>query len=377
MSGSAWGGSEELWSRTAACLQAQGTEVEICIKASTHDHPTLRGRLAGKAQFHKWDVPSQNISARILRRLKLSRADSYGCLNRRHYDLVVISCGWQFEGMAWAEACRKRSQPYALLIHAVNEVPWVPDDAFRFDNARPAFQNAAAIYFISDMNRRILEHQLARRLPQARVVRNPCNVLRESELAWPESAKTRLACVARLDTYSKGVDILLQVLSKPEWKARDLSVSLFGSGPSERYLRELTTHYGLAGVEFKGHVSDIQEIWKQHHALVLPSHFEGGLPMSVFEAMLSSRPCIVTPAAGGGGELVVDGVNGFVARAATADLLNEAMERAWVRRADWPALGQRAAADARKLFPEQPERLFAEELTGLVAVLKGKRTAAF
>ena len=70
-------------------------------------------------------------------------------------------------------------------------------------------------------------------------------------------------------------------------------------------------------------------IWAEHHALVLPSRFEG-MPLVVVEAMLCGRPCIVTDV-GGNAELIRDGINGFLAKAPTG---------ATGRRSDEPCVGK-------------------------------------
>ena len=137
-------------------------------------------------------------------------------------------------------------------------------------------------------------------------------------------------------------------------------------------MRRLVARRGLDGkVAFRGHVSDIRGIWCGHHALVLPSRYEG-LPLALVEAMLCGRPAIVTDVAGNA-ELLEDGVTGFVAAAATARHLGEALERAWARRADWREIGEAAAVAVRRQVPEDPPLDFARRL---VEVAGGSTTGA-
>ena len=172
-----------------------------------------------------------------------------------------------------------------------------------------------------------------------------------------------LACVGRLDVISKGQDVLLQVLGLPHWKERKVRLSVIGTGPNERVLRRMAERLGLTNVEFVGHQNDIEEIWSQHHALVLPSRFEG-MPLTVVEAMLCGRPCIVTDV-GGNRELVRDGINGFIAKAPTVELLDEAMNRAWENRARLKEMGRVAAKDVRQFVSRDPGEDLARELAAV------------
>jgi glycosyltransferase involved in cell wall biosynthesis len=85
----------------------------------------------------------------------------------------------------------------------------------------------------------------------------------------------------------------------------------------------------------------------------------------VVEAMLCGRPCIVTDV-GGTPELVRDGVNGFLAKAATIELVDEAMNRAWESRDQLREMGCRAAKDVRQWVSPDPGEDFARELAALV-----------
>jgi glycosyltransferase involved in cell wall biosynthesis len=129
-------------------------------------------------------------------------------------------------------------------------------------------------------------------------------------------------------------------------------------------LHRLAKRLGLEGrVQFCGHEPNVEQIWATHHALVLPSRFEG-LPLAVVEAMLCARPVIVTDVAGNT-ELVADETTGFVAEAATVRHLHRAMERAWERRSDLESMGKAAARCIRELIPKDPAGEFARRLVDL------------
>jgi glycosyltransferase involved in cell wall biosynthesis len=89
------------------------------------------------------------------------------------------------------------------------------------------------------------------------------------------------------------------------------------------------------------------------------------MPLVVVEAMLCGRPCVASDV-GGNRELIRDGVNGFLVKAATLELLDAAMNRAWENRAQMKMIGDAAAADVRRWVSEDPAGDFARDLETLV-----------
>ena len=179
----------------------------------------------------------------------------------------------------------------------------------------------------------------------------------------------RLACVARLYLLDKGQDILLRVLAREKWKGRALHVSFFGRGINGEALADLADRLGVRNVSFEGQTDDVPGIWREHHALVLPSRAEG-LPLALVEAMMCGRPAVVTKV-GGGAEVVEDGVTGFLA-APDEDSVDAALEEAWARRGELREMGECAARRIRELVPANPAEEFADALLDL-ACASGSR----
>jgi len=366
MNGFPWGGSEALWSGAAHRLLEQGHRVLASVVSWPETPAPVRALEKAGATLQE-RIPANKWRRKI--GSLLDRSGSYSNLESSwrqlmHFnpDLICVSHGLATCGIDWMSLCERDGVPYVSLAQANAEQWWPVDE--HLDRVTKSYTSAAKTYFVSDANRVLFEKQIGSRLTNAEVVRNPFGVPWESELPWPDENVMRLACVARLDPVAKGQDLLFQVLAMPKWKARPISVNLFGKGPCEKGLQRLAQSEGVNDqVKFAGHVANIAEVWRDHHALVLPSRFEG-LPLSIVEAMLSERPVIATDVAGNK-ELLQDNVTGFIAAAPTALHLDEAMERAWQRRGEWCAIGRTAGEAARAVLPKDPARAFADKLLGV------------
>jgi len=366
--GHRWGGSEPLWSEAAERLARAGNEVRISAKEWEKPVPEVeRLRSVGCTIFYRPPYRIPPFPVRLYRRIfppapfVKSHMDEVG----RGVDLVVISSPDNGTGLEWMEAAREAGHKYAVIAQTAL-VFWWPDDD-RAERLAEAYEQASGAYFVSQAILDISRWQFGTSLLHGTVVRNPFNVGYDACPPWPTNAgaELALACVARLDVVSKSHDVLLQTLALPKWRSRSVRLSLVGAGPHERILRRMAATLRLSNVEFCGHGDDIERVWAQHHALVLASRFEG-MPLVVVEAMLCGRPCIATDV-GGNRELIRDGINGFLAKAATVELLDEALERAWQERARLADMGRVAASDVRRWVSPDPGGDLARDLELLAA----------
>lgn len=370
-----WGGCEELWTGAACRLRDRGFRV-LAGRTEPWPHGTVHHRWAA---LREAGVTLRNFgashAARVLpdvmhRAIPVAARPAWRLrslalaakLRITAPDLVVISQGQAYDGLfpiCLPEVCRFAGVPYVIVSQKAAEIEW-PPDGLRHIYKR-CYREAAAVCFVSEHNRRTVERQLGIDLPAAEVVRNPFMVQADGPLPWPESpcGVLRLACVARLWPLEKSQDVLLSVLAREQWRRRPIEMNFFGEGPMARGLHEMARSLGIVNVRFPGFL-EATDIWRTHHALVLPSRSEG-LPLAQVEAMMCGRPVIVADA-GGTSEIMRDGEHGFLATAAAEHSVNDALERAWARRAEWPAIGAAAAAHVRTLYPADPCAVFADRL---------------
>ena len=246
-------------------------------------------------------------------------------------------------------------------------VPFVTISQFNYENtslkpelfpfARDFFRAARACVFVSQRNLAVARRQLCLPLEQAHVVDNPPNLASLEPEPFRQTSVPAFALVGRLESAVKGQHLVLDILSQPEWRARDWVLNLYGEGPDESYLRELIRFVGLQErVRLQGQATDIRGAWRENEILLLCSTGEGK-PLAVMEAMVIGRPAVVSDV-GGSAELVEEGVTGFVAESATMPAFTRALERAWHRRAEWQEMGRVAHERAmQRLNPPPHERL--------------------
>jgi glycosyltransferase involved in cell wall biosynthesis len=366
MSGSPWGGSEELWYRVAKEFLKSDYSVQVIVR---HWSP-LPGavvqleKLGASVNFVKGLSLFDKVRNVLSKKSLLTEiSSSQEALESFKPDLTIISQGANIDGLPWMDFCCKKSLKFVTIAQAASESIW-PDDA-RADLLIASFEKSLANYYVSKSNLKLTEKQTGTHIKNGRVVFNPFNVDYSTILPYPEMKENyKLAMVARLEPKAKGQDILFETLSDQKWKSRNMAVSLYGNGPNERALKRLRDYFGLKNIEFCG-TDHPKKIWQGHQALILPSRFEG-LPLSLVEAMLSGRFGIITDVSGNC-EVVKDNINGFVAAGPNAFFLDEALERAWQRREEWEHIGKNAAEYIRTIVPADPIRHLYLQLQSLIS----------
>lgn len=353
MAGAPWGGSEALWSAAAHRAMESGHAVLINTFDHTPPPPPLAALEARGAQIVTRPRRVSRFASLVGAPTWLAEVQRFGP------DVVCLSQGAPFEAVV-----RRSTRPIARWV-VQSSIPFVNVVQFAHEQehlrgspqrrARDLYRAAAINAFVADRNRAVVERALGTTLPAhcTVVLRNPVNLADLSALPWPDGP-IRFACVGRLFAKTKGQDTLLRVLASDAWRGRDWRLTLAGEGPDRAMLEHLAASLGLADrVHFAGQVSDLRALWRDHHALVLPSRAEG-TPLAMVEAMLLGRVCITSDVGGCREWLGEDAAGpGFVGGPEAGDL-SAALERAWARRDDWPMLGAALRQRALGLIDPDP-----------------------
>ncbi len=370
MNGFSWGGSEELWWNTAMYAHQQGSDVHVVVFKNSPVHKKLFALQQEGIQVNFIDKEEAAIIPlwkRVWRKLfnkpaLLYYKDRFSFVQSLKADLVLLNQGATTD-ITYIPDLRKLLEnlhtPYAILNHHHFEYGSLSGEQKKI--LLDVFLKASHLYFVANRNREVLERQLASIFSNAQIVKNPVNLIHNSNLAWPSEGVPSFAVVARFDVNFKGQDILLQALSADKWKARNFELNLFGHGPDEVYIKQLIQLYNLERKVFlKGHIDNIINVWQHNHLLILPSLSEG-TPLSLVEAMLCGRPCLVTDV-GDSAALVKDNKTGWIAYTASVKALDEALERAWAQQKEWEIMGKLAQKDAEQFIDINPGKTLFHKL---------------
>jgi len=344
--GSHNGGSEMLWQEAAVALREKGHDVLVLIK-KWEPEPAIVSELfrAGVKVLYKEENDFQEMLAAAP-------------------DMVVVSIGDQDEGIEYYPSLRAQKVPYVIVNQLTKEESAWPIREAKQKPVMEGYLGAERVFFTSRNNHRVMEDRLKTRIPNADMHFNPYHIDRSFVPPQPDREEgLQVAIPSKLLFIHKGQDLLLEALKDPKWRERDIHFNFYGAGPDREKLEEQIRDFGLTNLHLRGRVDDISEIWRDNHALLMPSRMEG-LPIMVVSAMLSGRMCIATDV-GGNAEVIRDGEAGFIIPRPEVDAVARTLEAAWERRDDWEAMGKTARADILDFLPEEPVEDFISRLEAL------------
>jgi glycosyltransferase involved in cell wall biosynthesis len=366
-----WGGSEELWGKSIPTLQAAGYGITVYKDKIDQGHPRWRqlaasGVRLAEIKVPKWDYLLRKIARRFRGKYWFEnqqlRLNFLRKLRKDKPHMVIIAQGINFDGLDYAQDCLAEKIPYVIICQKAVDFYW-PQPGQR-PGMIEAYRHALKVFFVSRQNLTLTEEQFGIRMENAEVIFNPVD-RGTGLLPYPSvNGKYKLACIGRLFVLDKGQDTLIRLLNRPKWRERPLELTFIGSGVDREGLEAMTRLLGMGNITFTGQVDKAQEVWQDYHALVLPSRSEG-LPLVVLEAMMAGR-VVITTTAGGSEEVIKDGKTGFIGESGI-ESFDQALERAWERRAEWAAIGMAASRQLGQLLPsEPPEVVFAKTLIALL-----------
>jgi glycosyltransferase involved in cell wall biosynthesis len=356
MNGAAWGGSEELWFRTALWMAAHHYKVGI----GCYDWEEKQARITQlkNAGCSVYLLPNKKGLFR-----KTALRKTLNNIPFNNFDLIVVNQG------GWKEILHspfsnlyKKLQNYVILNHNYNENAvlsfqkqkllqrWITGARMNFGATQKIFE--------------VIENKFRINIDKKETLINPVTFKPEMN-ANPYPANVQDTCIwamlAELDTERKAQDILIKALSTQKWKTRNWQIHLYGKGKDKEKLEKLIVQSGLADkIILKGFTTNIKQILIECH-LLLQCTLIDAMPLSVVEALATGRPCVVSKV-GDMPAWVEDGVNGFICPAVTVEGIDEVMENCWQQKSNWPAMGRHAFETFIKKYPQPYEEKIADIL---------------
>lgn len=368
MNSAAWGGSEELWHRTALHAAAKGHKVGCAFYEWQEKEEKISALVKAGCQIYR--LPNkgrsrQNLAQRIQHKISKWKAKQViNTLPFQEYDLTIVNLGgFEIYTNTWKDIYR-RLNTYALVFHNYSET-----DSFKPAKAKRLKQwikRAAGNFFDAGRIKEVLEQKLAIAIPNPDVVMNPITFASPSTPAPypPLQEPFVFAMLAEFDTSRKAQDNLVKALASTKWKERPWQLMLYGKGKDGKMLQQLIHDLELTKkVKLMGHVTDVKTALQEAH-LVLQMTHRDAMPIAVVEAMAMARPVVVSRV-GDMPRWIMEGQNGWVTKDASIEEIDAVMERAWLQKEQWPQAGQQSFVLFKEKFPESPEDRFLQQLSKL------------
>lgn len=362
MSGMPWGGSEELWFRTALVLLNRQHQVTVNYRQWPQQISQLERLRQRDATIHWRPIAPQTTRRWWGRTVEVPLdpvADARQWLQRERPDYVLVTLGYHPDRLPVADACRELGIPYAVNVQCASDHVFIHEKAM--DQFQAWYRGADQVLVVSQENLEKLETNIGIGLTNAAQIDNPSKIQVGAELGWPDSPTLTLACVGRIHLQSKGQDLIVRALSRPHWHERDWAVRFYGS--NQGHLRQLEALIARSVTPARFQIvgySDVAEIWQQNQALILASRYEGAA-LVVVEAMRAGRAVIATDT-GRNRELIEHGETGFIAPAATVDLVDQALDQAYQNKHRLQTMGALAKQHIAQRYPDSPETDLADRL---------------
>jgi glycosyltransferase involved in cell wall biosynthesis len=360
MNGGAWGGSEELWYRTAIWMSNHGFNIGV----SFFDWEEKQKHLTGlkNAGCSIYLLPNKKgLFKKLAIKKRLNDIPFY------KYDLIVINQGgWEEILHSPFRNLYKKLPNYIILNHNYNENPKL---SFKKQKLLQLWVSRARMnYGATQKIFEVIENKFKIKIDKKETLINPVTVEPEIK-ATLYPAVSNNACtwvmLAELDTARKAQDVLITALSSSKWKSRNWQLHLYGKGKDKEKLEKLIFQLGLTDKVFlKGFTSHIKQTLLDCN-LLLQCTLIDAMPLSVVEAMAMARPCVVSRV----GDMPVwveDGVNGFVCNEVSVQGIDEVLENCWQQKNKWEVMGKSAFETFIKKYPQPYEKKLADILCNYI-----------
>jgi glycosyltransferase involved in cell wall biosynthesis len=370
MAGSPWGGSEELWYKTALHAANKGWQIGCAVyhwPAKEDKMEALKNAGAVVYYLPNKGRSKRNLLERIQNKISKARLKNFiQTLPIREYDLVVVNQGaFEVTTAAWRDYY-KNLYKYIVLYHNYKEHEVLKGEK------KAAVQNwsshARLNLFASRRIIEILHANSSINPPNTGILLNPISFdPPATSTPYPplQNGNYRFVMLAALEVWRKAQNNLVQALSSGKWKERNFTLHLYGEGKDKQSLQELIFKNGLQTKVFlEGNTNDPRSVLKNAHVLLQLTHIDA-MPLSVVEALAVGRPVAVS-SIGDMPDWITEGENGWISSDASIEQIDSALERAWQQREQWLTMAENAFATFERKFPASAEEKLLEQIEEII-----------
>ena len=355
MNSAAWGGSEEIWHKTAIRLARRNYKTGVCCFYWKEKEDKLQELTEAGCELHL--LPGRPETKLLNGKYKLEKA--VRSVPFSEYNKVIVNQGgWKDVAHGPFKELYKKFQGYSLIFHNYDPSEKLQGGRKKslynwVNNAEKNFGDAARIFTViritSDLD-----------IPRNHVLFNPVTIQLpngETPFTSPVENKLQFTVLAELDIKRKAQDVLIRTLSTTKWKARNFELNIFGNGNDKYLLEKLIVNSGLSEKVFlRGFTRDVKEVLANSHVLLQLTHMDA-MPISVTEAMAMSRAVIVSEV----GDMplwIHNGINGWVAQKVTMEEIDRVLENAWQQQNKLEVMGKESYRIFRQKYPDDPVEHF-------------------
>ena len=355
MNSAAWGGSEEIWYKSALHLAGKNQKVGICCFNWEGKEEKLQQ--LQKAGCKLYLLPGESETKSLWGKYKLDEA--LHSIPLSDYNKVILNQGgWKDIVHGPFKKLYQKLPPYVLLFHNYDTLEKLQKSKIKslnnwVLNAEKNIGDAGRIFSV-------IKSTCNLDIPRNYVLFNPVTIqLPGSQTPFTSQPEDKLefTVLAELDIKRKAQDVLIKALATDKWKTRNYRLNIYGNGKDKQVLEKLISDTGLSSKVFlKGFTKDVKEVLTNSHVLLQLTHIDA-MPISVTEALAMSRPVIASDV----GDMplwINEGINGWIAKKACIEEIDRVLENAWQQRNKLEEMGRESYKIFKQKYPEHPVEYF-------------------
>jgi len=355
MNGTAWGGSEEIWYKSALHVAGKNQKVGVCCFNWKGKEERLQQLQNAGCKLYL--LPGKSETKSFWGKYKLNKA--LHSIPFSDYNKVILNQGgWKDVTHGPFKKLHQKLPPYILLFHNYDTLEKLKSNKIK--SLHNWVMNAEKNIGAADRIFSVIKNTCNLDIPRKYVLFNPVTIqLPDCPTPFTSSTEVKLefTVLAELDVKRKAQDVLIKALSAEKWKSRNYTLNIYGNGKDKQILEKLIFDTGLSSKVFlKGFAKDVKEVLINSHVLLQLTHIDA-MPISVTEAMAMSR-AIIASNVGDMPLWINEGVNGWIAERVCIEEIDRVLENAWQQRNKLEEMGRESYKIFKQKYPEHPVEYF-------------------